>query len=74
MRANTALPANEKNQHKTRIPALPFFLNFIVLAKKKSGELRLRVDFRKLNSITKKLVYPLPNIEDCIETLADKTY
>lgn len=45
-----------------------------VLAKKKSGELRLCVDFRKLNDMTKKCVYPLPNIEDCIETLAGKRF
>lgn len=45
-----------------------------VLAKKKSGELRLCIDFRRLNNSTKKLVYPLPNIEDCLETLAGKTY
>lgn len=45
-----------------------------VLAKKKNGEMRLCVDFRKLNDLTKKTVYPLPNIEDCLETLAGKKY
>lgn len=45
-----------------------------VLAKKKSGELRLCVDFRRLNDATKKCVYPLPNVEDCIDTLAGKKY
>lgn len=44
-----------------------------VLAKKKSGEKRLCIDFRKLNDQTKKVV-PLPNIEDCLETLSGKQY
>lgn len=32
-----------------------------MLAKQKNGELRLRVDFRRLSAATKKMVYPLPN-------------
>lgn len=45
-----------------------------VLAKKKNGTKRLCIDFRKLNESTKKIAYPLPNIEDCLETLAGKKY
>ena len=45
-----------------------------VLAKKKTGDYRLCIDFRKLNEVTKKMVYPLPNIEDCLESLAGKAY
>jgi len=45
-----------------------------VLARKKNGEMRLCVDFRKLNDMTKKFVYPLPNVDDCIETLSGKRY
>jgi len=45
-----------------------------VLAAKKNGEMRLGVDFRRLNDSTKKWVYPLPNIDDCAETLAGKQY
>jgi len=41
-----------------------------LLVKKKSGEYRLCIDFRELNAMTKKFVYPLPKIEDCIDTLA----
>lgn len=32
------------------------------------------IDFRKLNSMTKKLAYPLPNTDDCIESLAGKRF
>lgn len=45
-----------------------------VLAKKKNGEFRLCIDFRKLNLATKKVVYPLPNIDECLETLSGKKY
>ena len=45
-----------------------------VLAKKKTGDFRLCLDFRKLNDVTKRSVYPLPNIEDCLESLAGKEY
>lgn len=45
-----------------------------VLSKKKNGEYRLCIDFRKLNLVTKKVVYPLPNIDECLETLSGKRY
>ena len=40
-----------------------------VLVKKKDGNVRWCIDFRKLNSITKKDVFPLPLIEDCMDAL-----
>ena len=43
-----------------------------VLVSKKTGDWRLCVDFRKLNDLTKKSVYPLPNIEDCLDSIAGK--
>jgi hypothetical protein len=39
----------------------------ILFVKKKSGELRLCVDFRALNKITKKDRYPLPLITDLLD-------
>jgi transposase InsO family protein len=50
------------------------FASAYLLVRKKSGEYRLCIDFRKLNSISKKFVYPLPNIEECVDTLAGKRY
>jgi hypothetical protein len=38
----------------------------IVLVKKKDGKLRFCVDYRTLNSITKKDVYPLPRLDDSL--------
>ena len=42
----------------------------ILFAPKKDGTLRLCVDYRKLNEITKKNRYPLPNIQELRDRLA----
>jgi len=41
----------------------------IVLVKKKGGDLRMCIDYRPLNNVTKKDVYPLPNIQDVLDLL-----
>ena len=41
-----------------------------VLASKKDGSYRYCVDFRRLNSVTVKEHYPVPRVEDMIDTLA----
>ncbi|GBM73771.1 Transposon Ty3-I Gag-Pol polyprotein [Araneus ventricosus] len=42
----------------------------VVLVKKKNGEWRFCVDYRRLKKITKKDVYPLPRIDDALDCLA----
>ena len=41
----------------------------VILVKKKNGEYRMVIDYRKLNSVTKKDAYPLPRIDDLLDTL-----
>eukprot|EP00731_Ephydatia_muelleri_P015777 Em0009g201a len=41
----------------------------VVIATKKDGSLRFCVDYRKLNSITRKDAYPLPRIDDSLDAL-----
>ena len=40
-----------------------------VLVRKKDGKIRYCIDYRKLNSITRKDAFPIPRIETCIDTL-----
>lgn len=46
----------------------------IVLVKKKNGEIRMCVDYRRLNSITVRDNYPLPRIDDQIDRLQGGKY
>jgi hypothetical protein len=46
----------------------------VVMVQKKDRILRFCVDYRKLNQITKKDVYPLPRIDDILDTLNGAKY
>ena len=46
----------------------------VVLVRKKDGTLRYCIDYRKLNQVTQKDSYPLPNIQDCLDSLEGATF
>ncbi|KAH3764399.1 Transposon Ty3-I Gag-Pol polyprotein [Pelomyxa schiedti] len=55
----------------------PSFSNWsspVVLAPKKDGTVRFCVNYRKLNSVTRRDVHPLPHIEECLSTLAENAF
>ena len=43
----------------------------IVLVKKRDGSLRFCIDYRQLNAVTWKDVFPLPRIDDLLDQLSD---
>ena len=55
-------------------PSQSPFASPITLAPKKSGEIRFCVDYRKLNSMTIRDSYPIPNIQDIFDTLGGSAY
>ena len=46
----------------------------IVIAPKKDGIMHFYINYCRLNAVTRKDKYPMPQIEDMIETVAGKNY
>ena len=55
-------------------PSISPWSSNIVLVTKKDGSKRFCVDYRKLNAVTKKDSYPLPDIRQCLDALADSAW
>ena len=54
-------------------PASSPWASNVVLVKKKDGSLRCCIDYRQLNSVTKKDAYPLPRVDACLDAMASAT-
>ena len=54
-------------------PASSPWASKVVLVKKKDGSLRCCIDYRQLNTVTRKDVYPLPRIDDCLDAMGSAT-
>ena len=50
-------------------PSQSPWCNAVVLVRKKDGGLQFCIDFRRLNSRTKKDVYPLPRMQETMESM-----
>ena len=46
----------------------------VVMIKKNDGAWRFCIDFRKVNSVTRKDAYPLPRIDETLESLSGSQY
>ena len=56
------------------VPSSSPWASPVVLVKKKDGSSRFCVDYRALNQVTLKDSYPIPNIQDCIDTLSGSNW
>ena len=55
-------------------PSVSPWASPVILVPKKDGTTRFCVDYRRLNAVTKKDVYPLPRIEDILDTIGRARY
>jgi hypothetical protein len=55
-------------------PSKSSWISPVVLVPKPDGSTRFCVDYRKLNGITERDRFPLPRIEDCVDSLEGKKY
>ena len=55
-------------------PSQSLWCNVVVLVRKKDGALHFCVNFRHLNAWMKKDSYPLPNIQEALESMAGSAH
>ena len=65
---------SEMLDHDIIEPSISAWASPVVLVKKSDGGSRFCIDFRKLNQLTVKDSYPIPNITDILDSLGDSKY
>ena len=55
-------------------PSVSAWASAPVLVRNKDGSIRYCIDYRAVNNVTKKDAFPLPNIDNCMDTLRDSVY
>lgn len=70
-REETSKHVNEMLDQNVIQPSTSAWASPVVLVRKKNGQLRFCVDYRKLNQISKCEAFPLPNISDLLDSLTD---
>ena len=61
----------EMLEHNIIEPSQSEWHSPVVLVQKKNKEYRFAVDFRRVNSLVQKKIYPLPKMEDIFDTLGE---
>jgi hypothetical protein len=56
------------------VPSKSPWLSTVVLAPKPDGSIRFCVDYRHINAITTRDKFPLPRINECLDSLAGKSF
>lgn len=56
---------------KVREPSKVQWATPIVVVPKKQGKVRLRIEYRKFNAITRRDSYPIPRMDECPDSLGD---
>jgi hypothetical protein len=54
-------------------PSMSPWASNIVLVTKKGGQLRLCVDYRRVNAVTRQDSYPIPRVDACLDVLGNST-
>ena len=55
-------------------PSISPWASAVVLVKKKDGSTRFCIDYRSLNKVVVKDCYPLPRVDDCLDSLSCSNY
>ena len=69
-----AAEMQKMEQQKVVLPSASNYSSPVLLVKKKDGTIRFCIDYRRLNSITVRDVYPLPKIDSMFDRLGGSKY